>query len=298
VFAPLATVVGLTLAGLLTFAAVTVPPSPDGLSAAFVASPDYFVWRLVIVLMVLAALAGAAVTAPLLLTIRRRYPQASLLPLALVYPLVIVVAGQLPRLQRLPARPHWNDLSSRDFLVLLVVAAAAAPALALLWIVRDRAGVLARDGGAADEPAGSQIGELLALRRTINTALAVLAGIISLTVVATGQLRVTLVHTGMAASSFPAALVLLYGAFFAGILATLYLPVHLAWRRATERLREAVYPIPADGRPGADWSDGRGRLTALLTLDSGVAGALGPAFSVLSPFLVSLLGYFLSASNT
>jgi hypothetical protein len=72
----------------------------------------------------------------------------------------------------------------------------------------------------------------------------------------------------MAPADYPTAGVIFYGAFLAAMLALLYVPVHLKWRASAEVLREALYPIPAGGRPDANWSEGRKRLSELLTLDA------------------------------
>src|SRR5207248_9741063 len=125
------------------------------------------------------------------------------------------------------------------------------------------------------------------------TALSVLSGIISLSVILYGQLRITYLAAGARPEDWPIAGIPLYGAFFAGLLALLYVPAHLRWRDSAEALREAQFPVPSDGRPDAEWSDGRGRLSELLLLDKGVPGTLGTVLTVGSPFLISLLGYFI-----
>jgi hypothetical protein len=292
--APLAAECGLVGAGILTFALVTVAPTPGGQSASFTASSGYFVWRLLIVLLVLASLVGAGVAVPLLVYLRRRYPDANLTSLALVYLPGAAASAGLHWLGWRNKTLAWNLLNVRITIVLIIIGLALAPVIGLIWIVRDRVGDLAhRDVAPPTDRADERIKELLALRRTLTTALGILAGVISLTVVATGQLRLTQIAAGAPAANWPIALVILYGVFFAAVLALLYVPVSLKWRDSAEVLREALYPTPTNGRPDATWSEGRNRLSELLTLDSGLAPTLGAAFSVLSPFLVSLLGYFL-----
>lgn len=298
-FGPLGVAVGLVAAGVLTYELVTVAPAPEGQSATFTTSSGYVVWRLLIVLVVLTSLVGAGVAIPIFADLRRRYPNANLIPLVTVYLAAIAVTGLVPRrLGRVTTALSWNSLGLRVAILLVVVAVALAPAAGLIWIVRDRVrGLAHRDVSAPTDPVDKRIDELLALRRTLSTALGIVAGVISLTVVASGQLRLTQIAAGMVPADYPIALVVLYGALFASMLALLYVPVHLKWRDSAEALRDALYPIPADGRPDANWSEGRRRLSDLLTLDTGLARPLGAALSILSPFIVSLIGYFLPTSS-
>lgn len=291
---PIAVVLALVLAGLSTFALVTVPPAAEGSSAAFVSSSGYFVWRLLIVFLMLASLIGAVVAGPMFLELRRRYRSANLASLALAYALGLVIVVGLHLLAWRNMSLTWNMLNARIAVLLVLVAVASIPPVGLIWLVRDRVHRLAgEDRPAVTDPVDRRIEELLALRRTSITALGILAGVISLTVVVTGQLRLAQIAVGAPPEKWPIAAVILYGAFFAAILGLLYVPLYLKWRDNAEALRVQLYPIPADGRPDAAWSEGRRRLSDLLTLDTGLVGSLGPILSVLSPFLISILGYFL-----
>jgi hypothetical protein len=116
--------------------------------------------------------------------------------------------------------------------------------------------------------------------------------VVSLTVIASGQLRLTYLATGIQAEQIPVVVIVLYGIFFAGILAGITVPVLVTWRRCAETLREQVYPTPAEGRPDASWADGQQRLSTLLKLDAGLAGSWSAALSILSPLVISIVGYF------
>ncbi|MEV6346265.1 hypothetical protein [Actinoplanes sp. NPDC051851] len=295
---PAVALAGLAIAGVLTFALATVEPGGPR-TAAFIASENYVIWRLLVVLLVLMSLTTGAAGWARLTVLRRRYPAATLTPFLTALPLGILVTAALPWLsQRTPAMT-WNMLSVRMAVVAVVVTVAAGPSLAILWMVRERLGRLSPGDGdqPADRSPGVLIGELLALRRTAGDAVGVLAAIISLTVVNTGQLRNTYLAAGASPADVPVTGVILYGAFFAALLAFLYLPVHARWRAGAEALRESLFPIPPTGRPDADWSDGRQRLSVLLLLDKGVPGVLGGILLVGSPFLVSLVGCFVPVSR-
>jgi hypothetical protein len=294
---PVGLLAGMAGVGTLTFALVTVGAGGPR-NASFIASANYLLWRLLVVLLVLTSLVAAAIAWPRLVDVRRRYPSATPTPLVLAYPLGILITAALPWLTQQGLAVQWNMLSVRIGVVVIIVAIAVAPTLGTLWIIRFRVGELARREAIQSDEGAARIGELLALRRMAATALSILAAIISLTVINTGQLRHSYLAAGaLQPEEWPIAGVILYGAFFAGLLALLYVPVHLRWRDSAEALREALYPIPSHGRPDAEWSEGRKRLSDLLLLDMGVPGVLGTIFTVGSPLLISLLGYLVPASG-
>lgn len=285
----------MVCAGVLTYALVTVRPGGPR-SQAFIDSTNYVVWRLLIVVLVLVTLVSAAVGWPRFAKLRRKYPTADVRPLALVYPIPVLVTAALPWLTQPSVSVAWSLLSVRLGIVVLVVAAGIAPAVGTVWIVRRRLGEMAETPqDDAENDTATRIVELSTLRRTAGAALGVLAGIISLTVVNTSQLRRTYLDAGAPPEILPAIGVVLYGSFLAGLLALLYVPAHFRWRDSAEAVRDRLYPIPTDGRPDADWSDGRKRVSDLLELDRGVPGILGTALTVAAPFLISLLGWVIPA---
>jgi hypothetical protein len=292
---PFGAFAGMVCAGVLTYVLVTVQAGGPR-SEAFIESANYVIWRLLIVVLVLGSLISAAVGWPRFAELRRQYPTAAVRPLALVYPLPVLATAALPWLTQPSVSVAWSLLSVRLGIVVLIVAAGVAPAVGILWIVRHRLGEMAVTGqDQAEHDSAARIIELSKLRRTAGATLGVLAGIISLTVVATSQLRRTYLAAGASPEILPAVGVVLYGSFFAGLLALLYVPAHLRWRDSAEAVRDLLYPIPTDGRPDADWSDGRKRVSDLLELDKGVPGILGAALTVTAPFLISLLGYVIPA---
>jgi hypothetical protein len=294
---PLAAFAGMVCAGVLTYALVTVQAGGPR-SEAFIESADYVVWRLLIVVLVLASLISAAVGWPRFAELRRQYPTAAVTPLAMVYPLPVLITAALPWLTQPTVAVAWSMLSVRIGIVVLIVAAGVAPAVGTVWIIRHRLGEMTvPQQDQAEHDTAAHIIELSMLRRTGGTALGVLAGIISLTVVVTSQLRRAYLAAGASPEILPAVGVVLYGSFFAGLLALLYVPAHLHWRNSAEAVRDLLYPIPTHGRPDADWSDGRKRVSDLLELDKGVPGILGMALTVTAPFLISLLGYVIPAPN-
>ena len=294
---PLGLFVGMAAAGVLTVALVTVSAGGPR-TEAFIESADYVLWRLLIMLLVLTSLISAAVAWPRFAELRRQYAAATLAPLALAYPLPVLVTATLPWLFQSDLAVAWSMLSVRLGVVVVIVAAAIAPAVGTVWIIRHRLGELTGfRGGHADDDVAARIKELLTLRRRAGTALGILAGVISLTVVNTSQLRHTYLVTGTPREDFPVIAVVIYGTFFAGLLALLYVPVHLRWRDSAEALRDVLYPVPTHGQPDADWSDGRRRVSDLLLLDKGVPGILSTTFTVTSPFLIGLLGYVIPAAG-
>lgn len=73
---PVGVLGGMAGVGALTFALVTVEAGEQH-SAAFVASVDYVLWRLLMVLLVLTSLVAAFIVRPRLMELRHRYPGAT-----------------------------------------------------------------------------------------------------------------------------------------------------------------------------------------------------------------------------
>lgn len=93
---------------------------------------------------------------------------------------------------------------------------------------------------------------------------------------------------------FPAADVLLYGTFFAVILAALTLPVLAAWVYKANQVADAHCPLPDAEELKADtWHEQRTRLEKTLHLDIGLLKNPLTAFTVLTPLVTSALAAFI-----
>jgi H+/gluconate symporter-like permease len=92
---------------------------------------------------------------------------------------------------------------------------------------------------------------------------------------------------------FPPANVLLYGGFFALALSIITVPLVASWRARAQDLVEHGCPLPADGKPTAEWTEERERLEKLLHLDLSILRNPLTALTVLTPLLISALAAFL-----
>lgn len=128
------------------------------------------------------------------------------------------------------------------------------------------------------------------MRRLLGAA----GAIIGLAVLAAGALQRAVVPDFVPADDYPPSAVLLYGAFFSGLLLLVYLPAHLSLRRFCFDIRDSYYPperMPAPTDPDfTTWLDGRSRLDALTGVNVGVAQQLQASLFILAPLLSAVLG--------
>ena len=94
------------------------------------------------------------------------------------------------------------------------------------------------------------------------------------------------------AEAFPASNVLLYGAVFAFLLSVMAAPLGAAWRARAMEFVDDCHPLPENGRPTAEWIEGRDRLSSVLHLDQSIVRNPLTALSVFVPLLASLLAQF------
>ncbi|WP_433600677.1 hypothetical protein ACQPXH_02195 [Nocardia sp. CA-135953] len=266
-----------------------------GRHAPFSDGPAYALWRIMIGITVAMAFAGTLFTVPMLRELRARYPSASLSALTALYLLTIAGTAAMPLM-------FWGRLQPsavRIGIALVLVAVAMWPAVAVIWIVRARVRFIAvqpLDTLAATT--AHRIEEIRSLRAALITALTILAMVVSISVLNTGQLRNARIAAGTAAE-IPPTYALLYGAVLAGLLGILFVPVHLSWQAAGARILDASYPIvrtDASGvpqLPDDEWTAGRNRLTELIGLANTATAQFRAAFTTLAPFLTGLLAYFL-----
>jgi hypothetical protein len=82
-----------------------------------------------------------------------------------------------------------------------------------------------------------------------------------------------------------------------GITALIFVPAYVAWQERASELREALHPVPQDGRPSHDWFQARDDLDGLLATRASVGRVLATAFGVLAPLAASVVSTLLSASQ-
>lgn len=95
------------------------------------------------------------------------------------------------------------------------------------------------------------------------------------------------------AESFPTTDVLLYGAFFALLVAVLVLPMLLRWRAAARHVVESLYPIDRMYLADDKQVKGRTELESKLNLDVALIRNPLAVLSILTPLLTAALAAFL-----
>jgi hypothetical protein len=123
--------------------------------------------------------------------------------------------------------------------------------------------------------------------------LSVAGAVIGLAVLAAGALRKATVPEFVAAREFPQEAILLYGAFFTGLLLLVYGPAHAALKGLGVRILDHYFPLSEMPAPDADsfkgWLDRRTTLETLLQLNVSPAQQLQASFFILAPLLSAVI---------
>ncbi|MCZ0991649.1 hypothetical protein [Streptomyces diastatochromogenes] len=173
------------------------------------------------------------------------------------------------------------------------------PSFAGLLLVQVRQSALADDIASAveDGKAGQLIVELLWLRAAMLRFLLTFATAITGGVLALGALRGALLAHGTPADDVPVLRLLTYGGVFTVTAAFIFVPAYLAWQEQVFALRDALYPVPEDGRPSHDWFDARDSFDTLLAARVSAGRVLTAVFGVLAPLAGSVVSALLSANH-
>jgi hypothetical protein len=207
------------------------------------------------------------------------------------------------------------EMGWRSRAVLYAGLLGAVPWLTIVWLAYDTCRALARvDPGPAEVDGHARalahhLDRLVDLwRLLLATAGAFATGVVA-AIVTAGALRSAAVvahdqcvtrqpapsstAAGVAcAEAFPASNVLLYGAVFAFLLSVMAAPLGAAWRARAMEFVDDCHPLPENGRPTAEWVEGRDRLSSVLHLDQSIVRNPLTALSVFVPLLASLLAQF------
>ncbi|MBP2328496.1 hypothetical protein JOF56_008881 [Kibdelosporangium banguiense] len=177
--------------------------------------------------------------------------------------------------------------------IVLIGAAAVAPAVLALWLVHWRVRRIGEllGGKAQTERTKAKdiLDELMKSRHDMGVCLTVLVLIVTSAVVNAGAQQRAFVTSGTSQELFQPQAILLYGALFTVATMLLYVPIFVAWRTTCHRFVDDVYPPPEDARPTDEWLSGRTRLTSYLGADSTVTKNLSAAFGILTPLAISVL---------
>jgi len=82
---------------------------------------------------------------------------------------------------------------------------------------------------------------------------------------------------------------LLNGAFFAMLLAFVFIPAYTTWQARIASFRDRLYPVPENGDFSKDWYESRSNLEDLLEMRLGLPGRFLAAAGILAPLIGSII---------
>jgi hypothetical protein len=197
--------------------------------------------------------------------------------------------------------------------LLLLGVAGAGPWVVLVWAshsllsqYRDQLANLPRPATSTyPEPGGDGrstaamdelMNGLFAIRGDIAATVGRLLVLITGAVLLSGALRTALVPDEMSATEFPAAAVLVYGAFFTVALSLAVIPLMLSWRRTAVQLVDHAYPRSVSAT--ADHMAARDRLVTVLDLDGSLFRSPIAVSTIAAPLITSLLAVVIPELGT
>jgi hypothetical protein len=184
--------------------------------------------------------------------------------------------------------PLWGHTPKIRVLTVIGGLVVGVPALSGIALVQRQASERAREPIGEDDVAAA-----LEARSRILRFLSVAGAVIGLAVLAAGALRKATVPDFVAGREFPQEGILLYGAFFTGLLLLVYGPAHAALKGLGVRIRDHYFPLSEMPAPGADsfkgWLDRRATLETLLQLSVSPAQQLQASLFILAPLLSAVI---------
>jgi hypothetical protein len=257
-------------------------------SEAFVRSTGFAVWATVIGaqtafwLLVAGPLWSDVVAA----WRRARIGRTATVALAVALTVILVVFPLLSLAREIPW-PLWGHQPKVRLLTVMGGLLVGVPALSGIALVQQQ--IRRRE----TEPIGTDDVRFgVEARSEILRYLFVAGAVIGLAVLSAGALREATVPAFVREDRFPQEGVLLYGAFFTGLLLLVYVPAHLALKRLGVRVRDHYFPLSGMPDPGTDslrgWLDKRTSLETLLQLNVTPLQQLQTSLFILAPLLSAI----------
>jgi hypothetical protein len=150
---------------------------------------------------------------------------------------------------------------------------------------------------------GIIITSILSARRDLQRFFAGATVLITGAVVIIGGLRSTLNADSSAnyvnnVVLIPVEALILFGIFYAMLLAFVLVPAYIAWQTRAAGLRDRVYPIPDDGPPTKDWYKDRSDLEDLIGMHLGTTSRFLTIAGVLAPLIASIIAAVIPAIHS
>jgi hypothetical protein len=145
-----------------------------------------------------------------------------------------------------------------------------------------------------------QIDEFLRLQAELQRLLTIEGVIIGAAILSTGALRNAILAYGDAVGekySFPPEYVLVYGAYFSGVLALIYMPTYRRLLAVGRGLRDSLFPLQSPRAASwSDWYDRRKKFEDLLKLQLTSGESFRAGVAILTPLIGSFVALLLGAS--
>ena len=140
----------------------------------------------------------------------------------------------------------------------------------------------------------TDIGRAVIASLQMRRLLGVAGAIIGLAVLASGALQRATVPAYIPETAFPPSAIVLYGAFFTGLLILVYLPAHLSLRRFCVDIRNNYYPVESVPEPSSQefstWIDRRNQLDTLTQVNISLSQQLQASLFILAPLISAVIG--------
>lgn len=276
---------GAVGSALLLLAGSGNTPSSD----EFVRSPGFLIWAAVIVAQ---GAVWVVLVVPVLREVFALYREVK--PSLLIWAVPgLVLTALLLLLAFSPAAgfpwPLYGQQAKTTMLTLAAAFLVAIPAVFGICLVQDR---LRRHHPTT--PSASDIRLAINARAQVRRLLGVAGTVIGLAVLAAGALQRATVPTYISADVFPPSAVVIYGAFFTGLLVLVYFPAHLSLSRLCVDIRNGYYPMTAVPEPTDEhfsaWLERRGRLDALIQINVSAGQQLQASLFILAPLISAVIG--------
>lgn len=258
-------------------------------SEAFVQSTGFAVWATTIGVQTAfwVVVAGPLWADLVAVWNRARLGRSAMVALAAALVLILVVFPLFSLAAEIPW-PLWGHQLKTRALTILGGLLVGVPALSGIALVQQR--VRRRE---TEQIENEDVRAAVEARTEILRFLSLAGAVIGLAVLAAGALRKATVPAFVREDDFPQEGVLLYGAFFTGVLLLVYVPAHLALKRLALRIRDHYFPLSGMPDPDSDsfkgWLDKRTTLETLLQLNVTPSQQLQVSLFILAPLLSAII---------
>jgi hypothetical protein len=197
----------------------------------------------------------------------------------------------------LPAT-HLPHHHAKSLLVNLLGVVVALVSVEGIWYVR--AALSSRPWNATADAGGARakddVRSYLVLRDSLQLFITFLGAMIGLATLAKGAARHSFVATGGPPGDYPPEFVLLYGAYFTGLLALVYIPTYTRLVTVGQTILDTAFPFTSPDvelTKLADWQSHRKSLEELLQLRATALDNLRASVSILAPLASSAISILL-----